>query len=136
MLSPMILMALGAAAALVLASIRRIPEGQVYTLRRVGGHTRVMHSGMHFMLPLIERVAHKISLTGVNVPVDDLVASDRHYRGIVYFQVLDPARADREIDGIDGLLRERTRSLTASSLRSETVDTRAKNRSSLDSKFE
>jgi len=86
----MILMALVAIAVLAFASIRRIPEGQVYTLRRVGGHTRVMHSGMHFMLPLIERVAHKISLTGANVPVDDLVAMDRHYRGVVYFQVLDP----------------------------------------------
>jgi regulator of protease activity HflC (stomatin/prohibitin superfamily) len=124
MLSPMILMALGAAAALAFASIRRIPEGQVYTLRRVGGHTRVMHSGMHFMLPLIERVAHKISLTGANVPVDGLVAPDQHYRGIVYFQVLDPARADRVIDGIDGLLQERTRSLFADAALPETFDGR------------
>jgi regulator of protease activity HflC (stomatin/prohibitin superfamily) len=113
MLSPMILMALAAIAVLIFASIRRIPEGQVYTLRRVGGHTRVMHSGMHFMVPIVERVAHKISLTGSNVPVDGLVAADQQYRGIVYFQVLDPARADRVIDGIGGLLQERTRSLFA-----------------------
>jgi len=53
MLSPMIMMAVIAIAVLVFASIRRIPEGQVYTLRRVGGHTRVMHSGMHFMVPLV-----------------------------------------------------------------------------------
>jgi regulator of protease activity HflC (stomatin/prohibitin superfamily) len=120
----MILMALAAIAVLVFASIRRIPEGQVYTLRRVGGHTRVMHSGMHFMLPLVERVAHKISLTGSNVPVDGLVASDRQYRGIVYFQVLDPARADRVIDGIDGLLQERTRSLFADAAMPESSDGR------------
>lgn len=124
MLSPMILMALAAIAVLVFASIRRIPEGQVYTLRRVGGHTRVMHSGMHFMLPLVERVAHKISLTGSNVPVDGLVAADRQYRGIVYFQVLDPARADRVIDGIDGLLQERTRSLFADAAMPESSDGR------------
>jgi regulator of protease activity HflC (stomatin/prohibitin superfamily) len=124
MLSPMILMALVAIAALAFASVRRIPEGQVYTLRRVGGHTRVMHSGTHFMLPLVERVAHKISLTGSNVPVDGLVASDRQYRGIVYFQVLDPARADRVIDGIDGLLQERTRSLFADAALPESSDGR------------
>jgi regulator of protease activity HflC (stomatin/prohibitin superfamily) len=124
MLSPMILMALVAIAALAFASFRRIPEGQVYTLRRVGGHTRVMHSGTHFMLPLVERVAHKISLTGSNVPVDGLVASDRQYRGIVYFQVLDPARADRVIDGIDGLLQERTRSLFADAALPESSDGR------------
>lgn len=124
MLSPMILMALVAIAVLVFASIRRIPEGQVYTLRRVGGHTRVMHSGMHFMLPLVERVAHKISLTGSNVPVDGLVAADQQYRGIVYFQVLDPARADRVIDGIDDLLQERTRSLFADAALPESSDGR------------
>ena len=124
MLSLMIVMALVAAAALVVASIRRIPEGQVYTLRRMGGHTRVMHSGMHFMLPLFERVAHKISLTGANVPVDNLVATDRHYRGVVYFQVLDPARADRVIDDVDDLLQERTRSLFADAALPEAADSR------------
>ena len=124
MLSPMILMALVAIAVLVFASIRRIPEGQVYTLRRVGGHTRLMHSGTHFMLPLLERVAHKISLTGANVPVDGLVDADRHYRGIIYFQVLDPERADRVIDGIDGLLQERTRSLFADSALPDSSDSR------------
>ena len=126
MLSPIILMALVAIAALVFASIRRIPEGQVYTLRRVGGHTRVMHSGTHFMVPLVERVAHKISLTGSNVPVDGLVAAEheQQYRGIVYFQVLDPARADRVIDGIDDLLQERTRSLFADAALPESSDGR------------
>jgi len=124
MLSPMILMALAAIAALAFASIRRIPEGQVYTLRRMGGHTRVVRSGMHLMLPLIERVAHKISLTGANVPVDGLVAADQRYRGIVYFQVLDPERADRVIDDVDDLLQDRTRSLFADAALPETSDGR------------
>lgn len=124
MLSPMILMALAAIAALAFASIRRIPEGQVYTLRRMGGHMRVVRSGMHLMLPLIERVAHKISLTGANVPVDGLVAADQRYRGIVYFQVLDPERADRVIDDVDDLLQDRTRSLFADAALPETSDGR------------
>jgi regulator of protease activity HflC (stomatin/prohibitin superfamily) len=124
MLSPMMWLGLVALGVLAVASIRRIPEGQVYTLRRLGGQTRVMHSGMHFMLPLLERVAHKISLTGSNVPVDGLVAEDRQYRGIVYFQVLDPARADRVIDDVDGLLRERTRSLFADAALPDSFDNR------------
>jgi len=124
MLSPIVWLGLIALGGLAVASIRRIPEGQVYTLRRFGGHTRVMHSGMHLMLPLFERVAHKISLTGANVPVEDLVAADRRFRGIVYFQVLDPARADRVIDDVDGLLQERTRSLFADAGLPETSDGR------------
>jgi len=124
MLSPIVWLGLVALGSLAVASIRRIPEGQVYTLRRFGGQTRVMHSGMHLMLPLFERVAHKISLTGANVPVDGLVVSDRRFRGIVYFQVLDPARADRVIDDVDGLLQERTRSLFADAALPDTSDGR------------
>ena len=95
MLSPMILMALGAIAVLVFASIRRIPEGQVYTLRRVGGHTRVMHSGM----------------------------SGEKMRG--RWEHLGRCQAaDRVIDGIDGLLQERTRSLFADAALPESSDSR------------
>ena len=124
MLSPMVLVALAALGLLAIASIRRIPEGQVYTLRRLGGHTRVVHSGMHLMLPLIERIAHKISLTGANVPVEGLVADRQHFRGLVYFQVLDPERADRVIDDVDGLLKDRTRTLFADASLPETPDLR------------
>jgi regulator of protease activity HflC (stomatin/prohibitin superfamily) len=124
MLSPMLWIGLVALGILVVASIRRIPEGQVYTLHRLGGHIRLMHPGMHFMLPLIERVAHKISLTGANVPVEGLMADDCQYRGIVYFQVLDPVRADRVIDRVDGLLRERTRSLFADAELPDSADGR------------
>jgi len=124
MLSPMILVALAALGMLAILSVRRIPEGQVYTLRRVGGHTRMIGSGMHLILPLLERVAHKISLTGANVRVDGLTAADTHYRGIVYFQVLDPVRADRVIDDIDVLLKDRTRSLFADAALPETSDGR------------
>jgi hypothetical protein len=83
-----------------------------------------MHSGMHLMLPLIERVAHKISLTGANVPVEGLVTANRQFRGIVYFQVLDPERADRVIDDVHGLLQERTRSLFADAALPDTSDSR------------
>lgn len=124
MLSPMIFVALAALGALALASIRRIPEGQVYTLRRLGGHLRVVHSGMHFMLPIVERVAHKISLTGDKVAIDGLAAAGQDYRGIVYFQVLDPERADRVIDDVDALLEARTRSLIADAGLPEAGDAR------------
>ena len=124
MLSPMLWLGLVALGGLFVASIRRIPEGQVYTLRRFGGHTRVMHSGMHLIWPPIERVVHKISLTGANVPVEGLVAADRLYRGMVYFQVLDPERADRVIDDVDGLLQQRTRSLFADAALPDTSDGR------------
>lgn len=94
----------------VLVCVRRIPEGQAYTLRRVDGHMRTVGAGVHLVLPLIERVAHKIRLFGNVVDIAAPVA-DGNLRGRVYFQVLDARRADAVIDGIADLLRARVPAL-------------------------
>lgn len=111
--APMLLLALlcGLTTAL-LVCLRRIPEGQAYTLRRVDGHLRTIGAGVHLMLPLIERVTHKIRLLG-NVVDIAAPAADGDLRGRVYFQVLDARRADAVIDGIADLVRARTPALVA-----------------------
>jgi regulator of protease activity HflC (stomatin/prohibitin superfamily) len=116
MLSPTIAIGLlCTVAVLTLASVRRIPEGHAYTLRRIGGHVRTIGAGIHVILPLIERVAHKINLLGnvvdVSVPSGATVAAP--LRGNVYFQVMDAQRADAVIDHIGDLLRQRVPELVA-----------------------
>ena len=111
MLSPIILTALCALALLVVASLRRIPEGHVYTLRRMGGHVRVVGSGTHWVVPLVERVAHKINLAGAVVAVDGLTIESRAHRAVVYFQVLDPERADVVIGDVEERFRAAVRGL-------------------------
>lgn len=111
MASPIILAALCALALLVIASLRRIPEGHVYTFRRMGGHVRVVSSGTHWVVPLVERVAHKISLAGAVVTVDGLMIEDRVQRAVVYFQVLDPERAEVVIGDVEERFRAAVRNL-------------------------
>jgi regulator of protease activity HflC (stomatin/prohibitin superfamily) len=103
-----------AIALLAAASVRRIPEGTVYSLRRLGGQTRIVGSGTRFVLPLVERVSHKISLTGSALEVNGEFASGEPYKAALYFQVLDPQRADHVIESIDRQLRERAVDLLAS----------------------
>jgi regulator of protease activity HflC (stomatin/prohibitin superfamily) len=104
MLTPMLLMALLCAAVVVAASVRFVPEGQAYTYRRMDGHIRTLGSGMHFVLPLIERVAHKIRLLG-NVVDVDVAGQNATLHGQVYYQVLDASRADTIIDEVGMLVR-------------------------------
>ena len=112
-------------AALAAFCVRRIPEGQVYSLRRFGGHTRFVGAGMHFMLPLIERVSHKMSLTGSSIEVTGTLSNGENYQASVYFQVLDPQRADQVIDCVDALLCNQTTQLLAGdSVPSEHADRR------------
>ena len=99
--------------ALVAVCVRRIPEGQVYSLRRFGGQIRFVGAGTHFVLPLVERVSHKMSLTGSRLDVNAPLRSGEDCQASVYFQVLDPQRADHFIESVDGLLRDRATHLLA-----------------------
>lgn len=124
MLSPIILSALCALALLVLASVRRIPEGHVYAFRRMDGHVRIVGAGTHLVLPLVERVTRKISLAGAAVPVEGLTRDTQNFRSVVYFQVLDPERAEVVIEDVEELLCAATRRLFADESLPETVDAR------------
>ena len=94
-----------AAASLVLLSLKRIPEGQAYTVYRFGRYRRTLGSGLHWIVPLIERVAHRISLTGRALRVEPQALGPEggplRVKGTVWYQVLDPARADSEFDHLD-----------------------------------
>ncbi len=111
---PLLLMTLLSLTALVAVCVRRIPEGQVYSLRRLGGQTRFVGAGTHLVLPLIERVSHRMSLTGSRIEISAPLCSGEDCQASIYFQVLDPQRADHVIDSIDGLLRERASHLLGS----------------------
>ena len=60
MLLPLLwMLCIAAVVALAASSVLRIPEGQVYALRRLGGHMRRVGPGTHFVLPLVERIARR-----------------------------------------------------------------------------
>lgn len=93
-------------ALLVGASVKRIPEGHVYTLHRLGRpRPRLLQPGTRLVVPLLERVRHKISLTGRTLPLDAATDAGTAPHGTVYWQVLDPEQADACIDDAEGLIR-------------------------------
>lgn len=104
-----------AAVLLFAACFKRIPEGHAYTLRRLDGHLRTLGAGMHLVLPLIERVAHKIRLLGNVVEIEPIAVPGQNatLRGQVYYQVLDARRADTIIDEVAPRVREQLPRLLA-----------------------
>jgi regulator of protease activity HflC (stomatin/prohibitin superfamily) len=99
---------LAAIAAIVLAlSLKRIPEGEVYTLhRRRPPQLRLLTAGTHWIVPLRDHIVHKISLTGRTLKLDASLADDSpQVDGTVYWQVLDAARADAVIEQAESLIR-------------------------------
>ncbi len=96
-------------ALLAASAFKRIPEGEVYSLYRFGRPTRMLDAGFHFVLPLVDRVVHKISLAGHTLRMQaSRPSGDLELEGTVYWQVLEPDRADAVIDSAEELIRSTT----------------------------
>jgi regulator of protease activity HflC (stomatin/prohibitin superfamily) len=126
-----LLLFLTLAAVVVALSVKRIPEGQVYTLRRLGKPAGTLTAGTHLVVPLVERIAHKISITGYTLAVDERLDSEAadasNLRGRVWWQVLDPERAEAVIDRADDMIRLQLRDAVQHATASEVQDLRSRN---------
>ena len=99
---------LAAVAVLVLLSLRRVPEGHAFTVYRFGHYRRTLEAGLHWIVPLVEKVAHRVSLAGhaLSVAPQELLSNGAvtSIQGRVYYQVLDVERADPEVDHLDDVV--------------------------------
>ena len=91
-------------AALFASAVKRVPAGQVYSLYRQGRPARLLQPGVHVVLPLVERIANKINLSGQVLRFEEPMADDRDVSGTVYWQVLEPERADAVFGQVDQLI--------------------------------
>jgi len=94
-----------AVCALAAVAVKRVPTGQVYSLYRYGKPVRLLQPGTHVVLPLLDRVGHRIDLGGRLLRFDTATAQTQPLQGTVYWQVLEPERADAVIEQADQLIR-------------------------------
>lgn len=92
-------------AALAAVAVKRVPAGQVHSLYRHGKPVRLLQPGTHVVLPLLDRVGHRIDLGGRTLRFDAPMAETQAMHGTVYWQVLEPERADAVIEQADQLIR-------------------------------
>ena len=111
-------------AVLIISAVRHVPAGQVYSLYRRGKLLRVLQAGTHLVLPVLDRVTHKINLAGQTLRFEEPLAEAHDVRGTVYWQVLEPERADAVFEQVDQLIRRGAQE----ALRSEPAADRADRR--------
>lgn len=111
-------------AVLLASAVRRVPEGQVYSLYRRGKPRRLLQAGTHLVLPVFDKVAHKINLAGQTLRLEAPLADTCEVCGTVYWQVLEPERADAVFEQVDQLIRRGAQEALRSEPNSEPVDRR------------
>ena len=81
--------------ALIVTNIRIVPQARAYVIERLGAYNGTWQVGLHFKLPLIDKVARKVSLKEkvIDFPPQPVITKDNvtmEIDTVVYFQITDP----------------------------------------------
>ena len=83
-------------------TVRMVPQGYEWTVERFGKYTQTLTPGLHFLFPIVYGVGRKVNMMEqvLEVPSQDVITKDNavvKVDGIVFFQVLDAAKAAYEV---------------------------------------
>lgn len=76
------------------SGVRIIPQSRAYVVERLGAYHRTMQTGLHYVIPFIERVANNVSLKEIvkDFPPQPVITKDNvtmQIDTVVYFQITD-----------------------------------------------
>ncbi len=80
---------------ILVANIRIVPQAHAYILERLGGYKETWGVGLHFKIPILDRVAKKVSLKEqvVDFEPQAVITKDNvtmQIDTVVFFQITDP----------------------------------------------
>ena len=83
-------------------TVRMVPQGYEWTVERFGKYTHTLDPGLHFLIPIIYGVGRKVNMMEqvLDVPSQEVITKDNavvRVDGVVFFQVLDAAKAAYEV---------------------------------------
>ena len=82
-------------AAILIYTIRIVPQAEAYLVERLGAYHQTWNTGVHFVLPFVDRVANRVTLKEIVKDFDPqpVITKDNvtmQIDTVVYFQITDP----------------------------------------------
>lgn len=82
-------------AAVIIANLKIVPQAYAYVVERLGAYKATWSTGLHFVVPFIDRVSKKVSLKEqvIDFPPQPVITKDNvtmQIDTVVYFEITDP----------------------------------------------
>ena len=82
-----------------------VPQGMEYTIERFGKYRATFTPGLQWLVPFVDRIGRKLSMMEqvLDVPSQEVITKDNAMvgvDGVVFYQVLDAARAAYEVQNL------------------------------------
>jgi regulator of protease activity HflC (stomatin/prohibitin superfamily) len=93
------------AAIIVFMTVKTVRQGHEFTVERFGRFIKVLKPGLHLLVPFIETIGARVNMKEqvMDIPTQEIITKDNamaRVDGVVFFQVLDAAKAAYEVDNM------------------------------------
>jgi regulator of protease activity HflC (stomatin/prohibitin superfamily) len=108
-----VLLFVGLAVVIAFMAIQQVPQGQEWTVERFGRYITTLRPGLSLIMPIMDRVGQKLVMMEQVLDIDSQGVISRDNAmvtvdGVVFFQIIDAARAAYEINDLIRAIRNLT----------------------------
>ena len=101
------------AVVVILMGVKSVPQGMEWTVERFGRYTATLRPGLNLIVPFVDRVGNKVNMMErvLDVPTQEVITRDNamvSVDGVVFFQVLDAAKASYEVAYLENAILQLT----------------------------
>ncbi|CAM4055074.1 SPFH domain-containing protein [Deinococcus marmoris] len=102
----------------LLSGVKSVPQGYEWTQERFGKYQRSLKPGLNLIIPYIDRIGRRVNMMEqvFDVPSQEVITRDNALitvDGVVFYQVLDSAKASYEVRNLE----QATLNLTMTNIR-------------------
>mgnify|MGYP001822913604 FL=1 len=90
----------------VIAGVKVVPQGYEWTVERFGRYRATLRPGLNLIVPYVDRIGHKLNMmeTVFDIQSQEVITRDNamvRADGVVFYQVLDAAKAAYEVNDLE-----------------------------------
>lgn len=97
---------LAIAVATIFMGVKTVPQGYEWTVERFGRYRKTLRPGLNLIVPYFDRIGRKLNMmeTVFDIHSQEVITRDNAMvkaDGVVFFQILDAAKAAYEVNDLD-----------------------------------